>query len=54
MLLQILAMPAPAEEGGYICAPPVMIIIVPLLPIALLVQAISNSVLKAKLKHTAS
>lgn len=52
LLLQTLAMPAPAEKGGYICAPPVMIIIVPLLPISLLVQAISSSVLKAKLKFT--
>jgi hypothetical protein len=50
LLLQILAMPAPNEKGGYICAPPVMIIIVPLLPIGLVVQVISNCVWKAKLK----
>jgi hypothetical protein len=54
ILLQILAIPAPAEKGSYTCVPPVMIIIVPLLPIGLVVQAISDYVLKVKLEHTAS
>lgn len=46
ILLQVLSIPAHAEEGGYICAPPVLIIIIPLLPIGLIVQAVAGWAMK--------
>lgn len=45
-VLQELAMPAPNPEGGGICAPPVFIIIVPLLPLSLAFQALFNKIIK--------
>jgi len=47
-LLQELAVPASNPKGGGICAPPVLFIIIPLLPLSLAFQALFNKVVKPR------